>query len=620
MFRARPTSSGSDDTPPPYQALSLQSSPTGWAGARFLPTSSRTHAASRGHTTTTPILRTPSSSAATLGQGRAHVPLVLPRRAASASAFASSPSPPSLRRPARGASTTPSSARSVRQVIADETLAAIAAGAYSARGVQHALAPRMRAMCAGVQFVSPDEAVPMPEGRYGGMKTTRVEVVDMTTLDAVRWLEGKRREKDDKKEKGNAMWDFGVDREKYDARDATDSNNRRNQGTRQKRIGVLTSASPYKPAGEFRAGDSGQELSVARASTLSVALETAAARPFYDAVKRSHRQRADQTASLDAPYYTHALVYAPGVTVFRDEHGGWTAPIDIDVVSCTAVQASKAHATVSEGARSLLPGGPTHADVSARIARTLATRLSRVLSIFAMHHTSILVLPAFGAGSFSNSPARVASIYRRLLVEDRAPFKGVFDKVVFAVPGVQGPVFEEALYANLGGSQKSAGKEKEKMRAPTGETKKAADTFDMSSMQTWLDASNRHDKQGYSDPPSISPSNFWPVHRNRPKPEPNRITVEAKNGRPNVMLSYGGDDALEDDDIALSSHEQEVANDRKLTIDDLNDDPRLGDARQMELQDGLSVRGSSTSTNTGWDWRRSLEEDQDGALEYVDEE
>jgi len=54
-----------------------------------------------------------------------------------------------------------------------------------------------------------------------------------------------------------------------------------------------------------------------------------------------------------------------------------------------------------------------------------------VLAVAAHHGERTYVLGAFGAGVFRNDPNRVAEIFADEL---RGPFRGSFDRVVFAIP------------------------------------------------------------------------------------------------------------------------------------------------------------------------------------------
>jgi hypothetical protein len=76
-----------------------------------------------------------------------------------------------------------------------------------------------------------------------------------------------------------------------------------------------------------------QEESIARASTLYSSLITDAASQFY-------------TRYLDSEdpgnaYYTHAMVYSPGVVLIRDDDGEWRSPVEVDVLTSAAVNAGE---------------------------------------------------------------------------------------------------------------------------------------------------------------------------------------------------------------------------------------------------------------------------------------
>ncbi|KJA22073.1 hypothetical protein HYPSUDRAFT_202341 [Hypholoma sublateritium FD-334 SS-4] len=271
--------------------------------------------------------------------------------------------------------------RAGRRKVANETVSAISLGGYVWSGGKVELTDSVQAMLGGLRVYGADAHIPPPMKVHTTRGQTIMEVVDLTALDAVRRVSANA---------GQAP-----------------------------RIGLLISASPHGPPGSFREGDAGQEASVLRASTLSLALAAPPAHGFYDAVA--------------GPYHTHALVHVPGVTVFRDEAGGWTAPLTVDVVACAAVHARDARAI---GAAAAEP----------RINCTTAARLFRVLAAFARHGARTLVLPAFGAGASGNDPAAVARVYAGLLRVRGAPFEGVFERVVFAVPGAHGRVFGPAFW------------------------------------------------------------------------------------------------------------------------------------------------------------------------------
>ncbi|KJA22678.1 hypothetical protein HYPSUDRAFT_40767 [Hypholoma sublateritium FD-334 SS-4] len=452
MFRRRSTPS--EDAPPPYSAVSSpRSQPHRQRQGSSNPLSppitpgARTHIAQPTNRalSETAIARTSSAP------GPRHRPQYT--HAAPRPAIAGTPGFPVL-----PAGTDP--ARVARQKIARETLAAMAGGSYSVRGVQYDLTRRMNSMIEGVRVYGDDTRLE-PPARGTGEKPTQIEVLDMTTLNAVRWLDREASRKvtaaPDGKDSEYGVWDYGVVYEKQPSHARTAGHPESSP-----RIGVLNSASPHIPGGDFRSGDAGQELSVSRASTLSAALETPAARPFYHAaecsVEDATSRRGGLQTSLAAAYHTHALVYTPGVTVIREETGGWTAPRDIDVITCTAVHAGDARAAAAQSyARSGSRSHPSRpapttsaAEVEDRIRTVTTARLRRILAAFAHHGVATLVLPAFGAGTFQHTPAAVARVYAELLLAPRAPFKDVFERVVFAIPGTPGEEFSAALWTSAG--------------------------------------------------------------------------------------------------------------------------------------------------------------------------
>ena len=115
------------------------------------------------------------------------------------------------------------------------------------------------------------------------------------------------------------------------------------------KIGVLNFASAKRPGGGFINGCQAQvgffsalpfsyvltilllnqEESIARASTLYPSLTTPAASQFY-----RHYHEDPNNA-----YYTHAMVYSPGIVFFRDDNGEWCSPVEVDVLTSAAVNA-----------------------------------------------------------------------------------------------------------------------------------------------------------------------------------------------------------------------------------------------------------------------------------------
>jgi uncharacterized protein (TIGR02452 family) len=186
-----------------------------------------------------------------------------------------------------------------------------------------------------------------------------------------------------------------------------------------RRIGVLNFASAKNPGGGFLKGAQAQEESIARSSNLYPTLMTEAGKQFYQTHKTNHDKLC---------FYTHAMIFSPGITVFRDDAGGWTTPLDIDIVTSAAVNAGVV--------RNLLKAEP-NSDVEKRIEDVMRERMARVLYLFELQGVRDLVLGSFGTGVFRNNVATVASIWADLLAVDGARFRHSFDKVIFAILGEQ---------------------------------------------------------------------------------------------------------------------------------------------------------------------------------------
>jgi uncharacterized protein (TIGR02452 family) len=204
-------------------------------------------------------------------------------------------------------------------------------------------------------------------------------------------------------------------------------------------IGVLSFASPKKPAYGYLNGADDQEDVIARHSSLVASLSSDAARPFY----QEHKfYRTDDGSGL----HDHSMLYSPGVIVFRadpddsevtDSVGGhFIPPYSINVVSSVPVNAAMVRAK-----HTILPSEKQFFEDGIRSA--MKERMGRALRIFEEKGDRTIVLGAFGCGSSQNNVEVIASIWAELLVcghevngvHQPARYRDVFDRVVFAVPG-----------------------------------------------------------------------------------------------------------------------------------------------------------------------------------------
>jgi uncharacterized protein (TIGR02452 family) len=101
---------------------------------------------------------------------------------------------------------------------------------------------------------------------------------------------------------------------------------------RSPRVGIVNFVCATRMGEEWRTGADGPEATIFRSSTLSRALESPKAKPFYDA----HDKRWGNDTS---GWYSDALVFSPRVVIFRDDEGGWWMPFEVDVVTCAPVDA-----------------------------------------------------------------------------------------------------------------------------------------------------------------------------------------------------------------------------------------------------------------------------------------
>jgi len=177
-------------------------------------------------------------------------------------------------------------------------------------------------------------------------------------------------------------------------------------------IGVLSFAGPSEPTKKVSSGFNSQETSIARSTTLCSVLKAPEGKKFYQVTSSSG-------------YNTHAILFCPGVTVIRSDDGGFSAPYEIDVVNCAAVNAGKVQRSRNRSGGSVERG----------IENAMEERMGRILYVFERRGVRNVVLGAFGTGYFNNSVEMVARLWAKLLTDREARFKESFDRVIFAITG-----------------------------------------------------------------------------------------------------------------------------------------------------------------------------------------
>jgi len=280
--------------------------------------------------------------------------------------------------------------------IAADTLAVLQAGFYESPrdGSRVEIAADVAASVAANQLFTPADLAPARTARFAPSRTyeTEILVAPAFTLEAAR----------------------------YAARAHA-------QDDHEPRVAVLNFASARNPGGGFLRGAMAQEESVARSSSLYLALTAPSSEPYY-------RSNAYEKTCV----YTHHIIYTPRVVVFRNDAGHLLhRPYQVDVITAPAVNAGEALKRTS----------------AATVESTMRERIRRVLAVARMQHVSVLVLGAFGCGVFRNEPRTVASMFGAFLsgevsihlsnrlisaaVAHSLPlpqYANVFKKVIFAIP------------------------------------------------------------------------------------------------------------------------------------------------------------------------------------------
>lgn len=267
--------------------------------------------------------------------------------------------------------------------IAAGTLDAIKHGSY----LQHDLSAGVQACTQNTKYYAPHSLLSTWEtaARPYTTHTTAVSLLEVSTLDGARFLA---------------------------------SSHSPSLTAPPTKIGVLNFASAKNPGGGFINGAQAQEESIARSSTLYPSLMTPTAQQFYALHRRAPREG----------FYSHAMIYSPGVVLFRDDRGGWTDPLAVDVLTSPAVNAGVVRRYMREA-------GHTPDETEAAIAAAMRERIARVLFLFELQGVRDLVLGSFGTGVFRNDVETVAGIWGELLLTPGARFSGSFENAVFAVLG-----------------------------------------------------------------------------------------------------------------------------------------------------------------------------------------
>ncbi|KAI0740744.1 hypothetical protein C8Q76DRAFT_201626 [Earliella scabrosa] len=279
------------------------------------------------------------------------------------------------------------------KAIADSTLDAIDEGSYILQGTTYDLQVATQQSKRQTTYYAPDSLLSSwaSAAAPAAPQHANITLLEVSTLDGARYLHGMLRAR------------------------STDANTNGDQPA--PKVGILNFASAKKPGGGFKSGAQAQEESIARASTLYPTLMTRNAQAFYTLHNRDPK----------AGYYTHAMIYSPAVTVFRDDSGDFIEPYQVDVLTSPAVNAGVV--------RKSLFGRVAGPGVEAKIEQAMRERMARLLYLFEQQGVKHIVLGSFGTGVFQNDVETVAKIWADLLVGDGTRFGHSFENVVFAILG-----------------------------------------------------------------------------------------------------------------------------------------------------------------------------------------
>lgn len=250
-----------------------------------------------------------------------------------------------------------------------ETVAILEAGCYvTATGVRVEIGEAVARAVAGTVAYPPTDELPRYSTQPAAQQSPQagamaVEVCNMTTLAGVRLLQAR-----------------GCD------------------------PAALNFASAKRPGGGFLNGALAQEEYLARSSALWACL-------------RDHPMYAFHQGQRD-PFYSHYVIYSPGVPVFRDDGGDalLETPYQCAILTSPAVRASGVRERMPKRRREIGP--------------VMFERILKVLAVAERHGHRSLVLGAWGCGAFGNDGDQIAGLFRQAL---EVHFQGAFDHVLFAI-------------------------------------------------------------------------------------------------------------------------------------------------------------------------------------------
>jgi len=179
-------------------------------------------------------------------------------------------------------------------------------------------------------------------------------------------------------------------------------------------VTVLNFASAVRPCGGWLQGGTGQEESLASATTLYIPLQKAATKMYK--LNEEDPQNG---------YYHNFAVYTPDVSIVRNSDGELLEThSNISVISVPSVNTTRVFEYAQKKKMDFI-------DTRKTIDIVMKSRCVSILKIAAKYDTETLILGAYGCDQTSkNNPNTVSWVFKNLLSRE---FNGVFKKVVFAI-------------------------------------------------------------------------------------------------------------------------------------------------------------------------------------------
>lgn len=175
------------------------------------------------------------------------------------------------------------------------------------------------------------------------------------------------------------------------------------------RVAVLNFANPEKPGNGVEKGGIAQEQCLCRSSNLYLCLTD---HSIFEDFYGYHRK-------LKSYFYSDRLIYTQDVTVFKDDNffpillheQEWFC---VDIISCAAPVFNKIEIV----------------DIGI-LKSVYKRRLKNIFEAAIDNNADVIILGAFGCGSFGNPPALVARAFKEVIEENE--YRHYFKKIVFAI-------------------------------------------------------------------------------------------------------------------------------------------------------------------------------------------